>query len=197
VDARGRRTEPDSIHARKAVSGPQRHAQHENRPPQSPGAADVEQPGTGLHHSVRRPVRRLTAAARVVRTTWAITSVPWRTPTTRSPASSRSSPILCRPSSATVEHAWKSFPAAVALVYDNYNFFVIGFGPTTRPSDSIFSLACHRDGISLCFLQHGPDLPDPTGMLRGSGMVVKLAAARVPMQASAGRLSLPDLRWRQ
>ena len=38
------------------------------------------------------------------------------------------------------------FPDAVQLVYDNYNFFVIGFGPTDRPSDAILSLACHRGG---------------------------------------------------
>ena len=33
------------------------------------------------------------------------------------------------------------FPQTVQLVYDNYNFLVIGFSPTPKPSDSIFSLA--------------------------------------------------------
>lgn len=27
----------------------------------------------------------------------------------------------------------KRFPTATELVYDNYNFFVIGFGPSERP----------------------------------------------------------------
>lgn len=65
------------------------------------------------------------------------------------------------------------FPSAVELVYDNYNFLVIGFGPTRRPSDAILSLAAHRRGINLCFLQRAPELPDPTGLLRGNGKVVR------------------------
>ena len=68
----------------------------------------------------------------------------------------------------------------VEMVYDNYNFFVIGYGPTRRPSDAIFSLAADRNGIRLCLLQRGPELPDPCGLLRGSGKVVRtlpLAAA--------------------
>jgi hypothetical protein len=31
----------------------------------------------------------------------------------------------------------KRFPTATEIVYDNYNFFVIGYSPTERPSDSI------------------------------------------------------------
>jgi len=63
-------------------------------------------------------------------------------------------------------------PRATELVYDNYNFFVIGFGPNERPSDAIFSIAAHARGVNLCFLQ-GAGLPDPKGLLRGSGRVVR------------------------
>jgi len=35
----------------------------------------------------------------------------------------------------------KRFPTANELVYDNYNFFVIGYSPTERPSDTIVSIA--------------------------------------------------------
>ena len=66
----------------------------------------------------------------------------------------------------------RRFPDAVQLVYDNYNFLVIGFGPTRRPSDAIFSLAAYARGVNLCLLQRGPDLPDPTSILRGRGKVV-------------------------
>jgi hypothetical protein len=59
-------------------------------------------------------------------------------------------------------------PGAVELVYDNYNFFVIGFGPSERPSEAIFSIAAQAKGVSLCFLQ-GAGLPDPKGLLRGAG----------------------------
>jgi hypothetical protein len=53
-------------------------------------------------------------------------------------------------------------------VYDNYNFFVIGYSPTTRPSDAILSLTANANGVGLCFIQ-GVMLPDPAGILRGSG----------------------------
>ena len=63
-------------------------------------------------------------------------------------------------------------PQAVELVYDNYNFFVIGYGPSERASEAIFSLAAQAKGVSLCFL-HGVGLPDPNGLLKGSGKVVR------------------------
>lgn len=65
------------------------------------------------------------------------------------------------------------FPTAVQVVYDNYNFLVIGFGPTERPSQALFSLAADRNRVNLCFLQRGPELPDPAGLLRGGGKVVR------------------------
>jgi hypothetical protein len=63
-------------------------------------------------------------------------------------------------------------PHAHELVYDNYNFFVIGYGPSEKASHAIFSLAAQAKGVSLCFLQ-GAGLPDPNGLLRGSGNVVR------------------------
>ena len=63
-------------------------------------------------------------------------------------------------------------PRAVEMVYDNYNFFVIGYAPGQKASDAIFSLAAQAKGLSLCFLQ-GAGLPDPDGLLRGSGNVVR------------------------
>jgi hypothetical protein len=62
----------------------------------------------------------------------------------------------------------KRFPTAYELAYDNYNFLVIGYGPTERPSDAIVSMAAAANGVGLCFLR-GASLPDPHGMLLGSG----------------------------
>jgi Domain of unknown function (DU1801) len=62
----------------------------------------------------------------------------------------------------------RRFPTAYELVYDNYNFFVIGYGPTERPSDCIVSLVAGANGVGLCFI-HGARLPDPRKILRGSG----------------------------
>src|SRR5205809_7786753 len=62
----------------------------------------------------------------------------------------------------------KRFPTAYELVYDNYNFFVIGYSATERPSDSIISMAAGANGVGLCFI-HGATLEDPAHVLIGSG----------------------------
>ena len=62
----------------------------------------------------------------------------------------------------------KRFPTANEFVYDNYNFFVIGYSPTERPSDAILSMAARANGLGLCFI-HGAKLPDPHKVLLGSG----------------------------
>jgi Domain of unknown function (DU1801) len=62
----------------------------------------------------------------------------------------------------------KRLPSATELVYDNYNFFVIGYCSTERPSDCIVSIAAAANGVGLSFY-HGALLPDPHGLLVGSG----------------------------
>ncbi len=66
----------------------------------------------------------------------------------------------------------KLVPGAVEFVYDNFNWLVIGFGPSERPSDAIFSLVLPAGKVTLCFLQ-GAGLPDPNKLLQGSGNVVR------------------------
>jgi hypothetical protein len=63
-------------------------------------------------------------------------------------------------------------PGALELVYDNYNALAIGFGPTDRASDVIFSIALYPRWVSLFFLK-GAALPDPNKLLKGSGKVVR------------------------
>jgi len=41
------------------------------------------------------------------------------------------------------------FPRANVLVYDNYNALAIGFGPTERASDAVFSIAPFPRWVSL------------------------------------------------
>src|ERR1700675_1255761 len=62
----------------------------------------------------------------------------------------------------------KRLPAANELVYDNYNFFVIGYCSTERPSDCIVSIAAAANGVGLSFY-YGASLPDPLKLLLGSG----------------------------
>src|SRR5580765_3840507 len=81
----------------------------------------------------------------------------------------------------------KRLPTANELVYDNYNFFVIGYSPTERPGDSIFSIAARANGVGLCFI-YGASVPDPKGLLLGSG-----SQTRFIRLESASRLSHPDV----
>jgi hypothetical protein len=62
----------------------------------------------------------------------------------------------------------RRLPTANELVWDNYNFFVIGYSATERPSDSVLSLAAAANGVGLSFYR-GSTLPDPHGILLGSG----------------------------
>ena len=97
------------------------------------------------------------------------------------------------------------YPTALELVYDNYNALAIGFGPTERASEAIFSIAVFPKWISLFFLQAQKGrtpLPDPEKRLQGSGNVVKhirLASAatldepaiRTLMQEAEARAAVP------
>ena len=62
----------------------------------------------------------------------------------------------------------RRLPTANELVYDNYNFFVIGYCSTERPSDCILSIAAGANGVGLSFY-YGATLPDPCKLLLGSG----------------------------
>jgi len=63
----------------------------------------------------------------------------------------------------------KLFPTAVELVYDNYNFFVIGYCATAKPSSCIVSLAAAANGVGLSFYR-GATLADPDRLLLGEGV---------------------------
>ena len=59
-------------------------------------------------------------------------------------------------------------PTAIELVYDNYNFFVIGYAATERASDCLLSIAAAANGVILSFYR-GASLPDPGKILLGAG----------------------------
>jgi hypothetical protein len=62
----------------------------------------------------------------------------------------------------------RRLPTALELVYDNFHALVMAFGSSDRASDCIVSLAVYPSGVSLNFY-YGATLPDPTGILLGSG----------------------------
>lgn len=81
----------------------------------------------------------------------------------------------------------RRLPTANELVWDNYNFFVIGYSPTEKPYDSPFSMAAAANGVGIAFLQ-GASLPDPHGILEGSGKQNRFVRLE-----SAGALALPEV----
>ena len=82
-----------------------------------------------------------------------------------------------------------ALPGSTQFVYDNFQWLVVGFGPTDRPSDAVFSIIFTPKWITLCFLQDASTLPDPERLLRGSGNVVR--SVRL---SSAKDLKTPTLR---
>lgn len=82
------------------------------------------------------------------------------------------SPTIAATARAALTRLRRATPGALELVYDNYNALAIGFGPTQRASDAILSIAVFPRWVSLFFLQ-GAGLPDPDGLLRGSGKLAR------------------------
>src|SRR5690349_9591813 len=73
---------------------------------------------------------------------------------------------------AVLEKMRARLPGAVELVYDNYNALAIGFAPSEKTSEGIFSIALYPRWVTLFFLQ-GKKLKDPKKLLQGEGKVVR------------------------
>jgi hypothetical protein len=67
-------------------------------------------------------------------------------------------------------HMRKRLPGAAVTVYDNYNALAIGFGPPGKAAP--LSIALYPRWINLFFL-FGARLPDPHGLMKGSGSRVR------------------------
>jgi hypothetical protein len=74
----------------------------------------------------------------------------------------------------------KRFPTAHELAYDYGSHVVIAYSPTDRAIDSILAIAGRADGVRL-YLMNGPQLPDPKGLLLGSGKQARF----VPVEAAS------------
>ena len=82
------------------------------------------------------------------------------------------SPEIAARAQAILKKMRTRYPSALELVYDNYNALAIGFCPSERPSEAIFSIALFPQWVTLCFLQ-GKGLPDPKKILQGNGNQVR------------------------
>jgi len=83
------------------------------------------------------------------------------------------SPTVAADGRAALAIVRRLVPGAVELVYDNFNFLVVGFCPSDRASDGVLSVVFTPRWITLCCLQNGPSLSDPQKLLRGSGTRVR------------------------
>jgi hypothetical protein len=66
----------------------------------------------------------------------------------------------------------RRLPGAVEMVYDNYNALAIGYGPTEKRDDVVFSIAGFPRWVRL-FFYWGARLDDPHGLLEGEGAQVR------------------------
>ena len=83
-------------------------------------------------------------------------------------------PEIAAMTHAVLKKMRKRYPTAQVLVYDNYNALAIGFGPSEKAGEAIFSIAVYPKWVSLFFLQ-AKGVPDPEGLLKGSGKVARHA----------------------
>ena len=81
----------------------------------------------------------------------------------------------------------KRFPTANELAYDYSHALVIGYAPADRGIDAIVAIRACATGVSLHFNQ-GPQLPDPKGLLRGSGKQMRFIQVE-----AASELAHPDV----
>ena len=81
-------------------------------------------------------------------------------------------PEIAALGTAVLRRLRRILPPAHEMVYDNYNFLVVGFSPSERPSAAVLSLVFAPHRISVCFL-FGRRVPDPNRLLSGGGKRVR------------------------
>lgn len=84
----------------------------------------------------------------------------------------RYTPQIAEQARAILAAMRRRLPGTVELVYNNTYTLAIGFSPTERVKDVIFSVALYPRWINLFFLR-GAALPDPERVLQGAGKVVR------------------------
>src|SRR5206468_1939085 len=84
----------------------------------------------------------------------------------------RYSPAVARLGRAALAKMRKRFRFGFELVYDNYNALAVGYAPTDRASTALCSIALYPRWVRLFFLK-GAALPDPEGVLTGTGGQVR------------------------
>jgi hypothetical protein len=84
----------------------------------------------------------------------------------------RRPPEMARLTKAVLGKMRERLPGAVEMVYDKKNSLVIGFCSAPRAGRVINSIATYSKWLNLYFFE-GDTLPDPHGLLQGSGSMVR------------------------
>ena len=77
----------------------------------------------------------------------------------------------------------RAFPGAFELVYEYPTSLVIAFGMSERGYEAIVSIAISRRDVRLYFDR---SLPDPKGLLEGSGSKVRSIAIKAALELDRG-----------
>ncbi len=64
-------------------------------------------------------------------------------------------------------------------IYDAYSAVAIGYGFSDRLGDGVFHIAVYAKHVNLGF-NHGATLPDPLGILKGSGKRIRHITIKTP-----------------
>ena len=99
-------------------------------------------------------------------------------------------PEMARLTRAVLTKMRRLHPGATELVYDKPRSLVIGFCSTERASSVINSVGVYRKWINLYFFE-GDSLPDPEGLLQGSGSTVR--SIRITDAATLDRPAIRQL----
>ena len=81
-------------------------------------------------------------------------------------------PQMAKLTKAVLAKVRDRLPGSVEMVYDKKNALVIGFCSAERASNVINSIAVYSKWVNLYFFE-GDTLPDPEGLLQGSGSMVR------------------------
>ena len=81
-------------------------------------------------------------------------------------------PDMAKLTKAVLTKVRERLPGSVEMVYDKKNALVIGFCSAERGASVINSIAVYSKWINLYFFE-GDTLPDPDGLLQGSGSMVR------------------------
>jgi hypothetical protein len=82
----------------------------------------------------------------------------------------------------------KQFPSANELAYDYSSHVVIAYSPTEQGVDAIVAIDARAEDLRL-YLMQGPQLPDPKGILQGSGKQARFVGLE-----AASKLGHPDVK---